>query len=188
MYGFTLLLLYDFLILYIFFYADVINWSANSPLYEFLKNEIQKSFTLLALFIWFFVANIVAFFAFIKNLKEPYKIYFYNNKICSNKSIIEFSLKNIKHIYKSPYSVWGRKNENNFMFYIAFLIVISFLIIAIFLIFLARLCCKFFNYDYKLSLFYNIVIINDENQIINIQILSNKDYKLIKQYFEKNKI
>lgn len=187
MYGFTFLLLIDLFLVYALFFANIINWNVDLHWYEILKNEMQKSVRFASIVVPFFIANIGALINLIKRLKKPYKIYLYNNKIYSYMPDITIELDNVKHIYKSPYPIWGKKIKNEIMFYLTLLIMICFLLITNLLIFLARLCCKIVYRDCKLSLFYNIAILDNKNQIINIQILSHRNYKLIKQYFQSRK-
>lgn len=183
MYGFTFVLLYDLLMIYIAFFSGVIDWS-NGDFFEILKNEMRNP-RFSSGVISFPIVNIWAFIDFIRKLRKPEKAYLYNDKIYYDKKDITISKENIKNIQKSAYTTIYL-HTNLLKNLIGFISAIPFLIIANLIIFLLKIFMRIFNKNITISLFPNIIFNSNDNKVINLYLINNSDYYGLNNYLSQN--
>lgn len=183
MYGFTFVFLIDIFLIYIVFFAGVIDWSSGE-FFDILKNEMRNprfSYIVVA----FPVINIWALIDFIRKLKKPEKVYLYNDRVYWDKKNITIKKDYLKNIQKSIYTTLYL-HKNSFKNSVAFVTVIPFLIIVNFTIFLFKTIMKIFNQNIIISLFCNIVFFSNDNKVINIYLITKKDYDKLNEYLSQN--
>ena len=183
MYGFTFVFLIDIFLIYIVFFAGVIDWSSGE-FFDILKNEMRNprfSYMVVA----FPVINIWALIDFIIKLKKPEKVYLYNDRVYWDKKNITIKKDYLKNIQKSIYTTLYL-HKNSFKNSVAFVTVIPFLIIVNFTIFLFKTIMKIFNQNIIISLFCNIVFFSNDNKVINIYLITKKDYDKLNEYLSQN--
>ena len=187
MYGFTFLLVCNTIMIYIIFFAGVIDWS-NGEFFEILKNEMRNP-RFSSMVVAFPIANIWAFIDFIRKLRKPEKIYLYNDKIYWDKRDTTVEKQNIVWVRKSIYPMLGKIPDNSVQKIFAplgFVIAGFFLILSTLFVFLAKLVAILINKDYKFILFCTIVFYDNQKNAVNVYLMTKKDYKQVNEYLLQN--
>ena len=189
-FGITFWLMFNGLIIYLIFFGDAINWSQNKEWFLILKDEMSKSTRFGTVLVVWLASNIMAFNALVKNLKNPRTIIFKNEYIKSDKSfndLEKLELKEILSVKKSFFPLLGTgKVKKN---YLGIIIAGIFSLLVYILGWLIRFIAWVLNFVFlKAQPFYSktpyITIFSKKtNKVLNIHILSKKDYMQIKKYF-----
>lgn len=189
-------LLFNFFIIYMVFYTEVINWSQGNDWLNILKEEISRSSRLGTILLMTLVVNAMAMRTFFKSITSLKQIVFENEIIRSDKNfndLTELKLEDIKAVRKSffPLLATGGK-ERNISYFISITIILVFLIISSIMIFFIKGSLwigSIFSLNDKVyfSRYSYITIFSKKtNRVINIYVSSEKDYLLLESYFLQN--
>lgn len=188
MYGFTFLLVCNAIMIYIVFFAGVIDWS-NGEFFEILKNEMRNP-RFSSMVIAFPIANIWAFIDFIRKLRKPEKVYLYNDKVYWDKRDTTVEKQNIVWIKKSIYPMLGKIPETPLQkfwcFSIGLIILPLFLILSNLFACLVKLFALLINKNYKFIFFCTIVFYDNQKNAVNVYLMTKQDYKQVDEYLLQN--
>lgn len=179
--NFALLLFVDLVLIYIFLFLNPACETSTSS--EILADYFRNP-KFLFLFFFVLLEHIRATINFIKKLKNPEKIYFYDDKIYDDKKDISINLTDIKSVEKSIRPVIG-KNLNLPIFIKIFpiLVAVFLAIISEFVVFLIKSVFAL-NKNNKLCLYSNLVIISNKNMVINCYLLQKDDFSKIEKFLQ----
>ena len=155
---------------------------------EILKNEMRNP-RFSSCIISFPIVNIWAFIAFIRKLREPEKVYLYNDKVYWDKRDTTVEKQNIVWVKKSIYPMIGKIPDNSVQKIFAplgFVIAGFFLILSNLLACLAKLVALLINKDYKFILFCTIVFYDNQKNAVNVYLTTKQDYEQVNEYLLQN--
>jgi hypothetical protein len=192
--GFGLWSIITIIIFYIFFFAGIIDWNQNISIFEIIKQENQKNVRFIfAIFLWV-LSTIMALVSFLNLKKEPkYFTYLDSDKFLHTPFSMEQSKINhsdVLYIKKSFFPLYGKSPRGFKPAHLLLIFAIP-IIQSIFLVmYFFKVCCWMWNTiilgkDSRFMIFSYIIVFKNESELININLLNNKDYTILDEYLYK---
>jgi len=193
--GFGFWLILTFVIVYSLFFSGVINWNQDQAIFDLIQTELSKSVRpLLATLMWL-VATILAIKEFIKLKKQPK--YFTDlandtfNHIPISTEIRSIKKEDVYEIKKSFFPLFGNRNKDIHISHLFLILVIPVSQFIFFILYLLKVLywsyLKLFTKEQVKFLLYSFIIVSkNQSDVININILSENDYRNIDDYLYKH--
>jgi len=192
--GFGLWLIFTIILIYSFFFAGIIDWSQNVSIVEIVKQELEKNVRFIFAFFLWILSTFMAFVSFLKLKKEPkYFTNLHSDKFLHFPFSIEQSEINhsdVLYIKKSFFPLFGKNPRGIKPAHLLLIFAVP-IIQSIFLaMYFFKVCYWIWNKiilgkNSRFMIFSYIIVFKSESELININLLENKDYVILDEYLSK---